>query len=105
MVYNKLVRDFIPYQLVSKGKAVLWKDAKQEEILPYLVMKLREESTELINAKSNDEIIEEMADLREVLDTIAKQFGIREDQIIACQNKKRAEKGGFTKFFILQKVD
>ena len=105
MIYNKLVRDLIPYQLVAKGKAVLWKDAKEEEILRYLAMKLREETTELINAKNNKEIIEEMADVREVLDTIAKQFGIKEDEVIACQNMKRSKKGGFTKFFILQKVD
>jgi hypothetical protein len=46
----------------------------------------------MVNSK---EILEELADLQEVLDQLAKDAGISKKQIAAAQKEKRSSNGGF----------
>lgn len=87
---EKLVRD-----LVSGNRT-----AKPPELPSLLANKILEEAQELSNAILNGDktdIVEGIADVREVTKTIARQFHIEEGQIIFRSDKKRKEKGGFTR--------
>lgn len=67
MFIEKLVRDKIP-EIVGSGACV--RTAKPKEIFGLLKEKLTEEVTELLEAQSSDEFIEELADIAEVVDAL-----------------------------------
>lgn len=100
--HEKLVRRHVPDQLRAKGETIETRIAEPGEMRGLLTAKLREEFDELLEALAvgaNDQIIEEMADVREVLDSLGEQrlFGhVR-------QSEKREEKGAFTN--IVMKLD
>jgi predicted house-cleaning noncanonical NTP pyrophosphatase (MazG superfamily) len=67
--------------------------------------KLREEVTELIAARTADAVIEEAADVVEVLTAIVAENGATLDSIIDVARRKRAERGGFDMRLSLNGVD
>ena len=72
-IYNKLVRDKIPKNIISmKGKKCNYKILNNDEYLKELDKKLFEEAHEFIEEHS----IEELADLMEVLFAIMKERNI-----------------------------
>lgn len=95
--YNKLVRDKIPEIIENKG--IICKTARlsQESFLDMLDTKLCEEVAEYQEDKS----MEEMADILEVMQSIAKARGYDWDEILKIQTKKREERGGFEEKILL----
>lgn len=94
--YRKLVRDKIPSHLESKGIPHEMHQADKEEYRSELIKKLNEEILEFSEAGE----IEELADILEVIDalkTLPEYEGV-----LAVQQKKREEKGGFTERFIVE---
>lgn len=65
-----------------------------EEYGVALRAKLQEEVSELLAAPP-EEVAEEMADVREVLDALCWFLGIDPGTVAALQTGKRAERGGF----------
>lgn len=102
--YNKLVRDHIPEIIKRQGKRVVFRELKGGELKKALKEKLVEETQELINAETYDQIIEEMADVLEVLETMCRRCGF--SMVIAkmAQRRKEGEKGGFLKGYFLESV-
>jgi predicted house-cleaning noncanonical NTP pyrophosphatase (MazG superfamily) len=94
--YNKLVRDKIPELLDSKGIVYEQRVASIEEYKTELIKKLQEEVTEFAEAGSP----EELADVLEVVDALKTLSDY--DNVIGLQEKKRVERGGFEKRFILK---
>lgn len=70
MTYNKLVRDNIPEIIKNDGKDCTTKILTTEEYRLELKRKLVEESTELLEARTNEDMIEELADIYEVIEAI-----------------------------------
>ncbi len=104
-IYNKLIRDKIP-EIIKKNKAVpkvLVLNAKQFKIA--LKEKLIEEAKELLAAKTNKEILNELADIFELLESIALNNNITMNQIKKQKEKKKKEQGGFDKKLFLKYVD
>ena len=95
--YNKLVRDKIPEILEAKNIKCTHTVLSDEAYLDCLDVKLFEEVTEYDMDKSK----EEMADILEVLMAIAKARGYEWSDIIAIQEKKREERGGFEQRILL----
>ena len=92
---NKLIRDYIP-QLISESENQL--KIEQLSDLEYqqaLRLKLVEEATEVKNAIDKEELIEEIADLYEVIDTIITFNNLNPQDILTKQQEKREQKGGF----------
>lgn len=46
-------------------------------------------------AKNRTALVEELADVFEVIDSLCAVNGISKDEILAAQSKKREERGGF----------
>lgn len=96
-VINKLVRDNIPNIIENNGEEVITRILGDDEYKKELCNKLLEESNEVINAKSSDETLEELADVLEVLKAIAELNNKNLEDIIEIAKRKKLERGGFKK--------
>jgi len=97
MKYNKLVRDKIPEYIKSKGGKVIIRIADDLEYWQKLKAKLLEEIKEF----NENEVIEEMADIQEVINAMCdyKKFG--KTKLESVRKKKAKERGRFKKKIIL----
>ncbi len=93
--YAKLVRDNIWRWHEECGHTVKGRKLQGAELRKKLSEKLHEEADEVSAAVSREELIEEIADVRQILDDLCTEEVISEDEIIAAQTKKSARKGGF----------
>lgn len=96
-IYNKIVRSKMPEIIEEKGNvpdfAILHNESTN--IVEKFKNKIMEEANELLNAKSSDEIIEEAADLYQViLDYISLKKYSKEDLEIV-RNSKVIKRGAF----------
>ena len=91
---NKLVRDKIPGIIRATGEEPITRKVVGLELRSALVDKLYEEVEEFRNAKSRREIMEELADIKEVVNALADTYdGVSSLEQIRLL--KRAERGGF----------
>lgn len=102
--FNKLVRDNIKDIIEKNGEITYTKVLDDEEYKKELNKKLLEEASEVINSKTKEELIEELADLSEVILAIAKSNDIIYEDIEKTREKKKEEKGGFDKKIFLIKT-
>ncbi len=100
MRYDKLVRDNIPEIIRGKGGKPVTHIADEAEYLEKLFAKLAEEVQEFTQEPS----VEEFADIREVLDAIAKLQAFDPAEVARVQAKKASERGGFEKRIILDEA-
>lgn len=94
---NKLVRDKIVDYMHNKGSKLYWYTLDDKEFLKQLKIKLLEEAHEVAQAANKNSMLEELADLTEVIQNLTKLFEITPKELTAFQKKKREEKGGFAK--------
>ncbi len=92
---NKLVRDKIVQIMQEHGSKLYHIKLEDKEFIKQLKIKLLEEASEVAHASSKNELLEEMADLLEVFQTLTQACEISPKEITAFQKKKREEKGGF----------
>lgn len=98
---EKLVRDKVPEILRSTGQAPEIRIASADELDLLLREKLVEEASELLESG----ILEELADILEV---IAKLLEIRNTSMRRLESlraRKRDERGGFDRGFVLHLTD
>ena len=103
MSYNKLVRDKIPDIIRSNGEEPITRILSEEEYKLELEKKLQEELNETLQATGSDRI-EELADMLEVMTSLAEVEGKTLDDIIATRNEKKEKRGGFQKRLYLSGV-
>lgn len=103
-IFNKLVRDKIPSKIENNGEIAITRVLDEEEYRKELYKKILEESDEVINAKSKEEILEELADVLEIIKSIAQLENKTLDDIIEIANQKRLKSGGFEKRLFLEKT-
>ena len=99
---EKLVRDKIPEIIAQKGEVAEVYVADDKAYAQKLLQKLREEADEVVAAVSRDEMVSELADVREVLEAIMNFFELSEKEVSEVQKKKKFERGGFEKRYILK---
>lgn len=102
--HNKLIRDRIPEIIRQAGREYEVQIISQSEYHQALLDKLIEEAQEAAQANS-DNLLEELADIYEVIDAILINLNIDKDLVLAKQKQKRQEKGGFTKKLRLSWTD
>lgn len=98
MKYNKLVRDKIPEHIKSNGGKPIIHIAGDKEYREKLKEKLLEEAKEFLKS----EMIEEMADIQEVIGAICAYKNFSKEMIEKTRKKKVKERGGFEKRIILE---
>ena len=102
---NKLVRDKIPGIIRDAGKVPYYhREKDKKKILKLLKNKLIEEAKEVRDATSSGEMIMELADVYEVLITLAKQYNVSIDFIKYLAKEKREKNGGFKENIVLHMV-
>jgi predicted house-cleaning noncanonical NTP pyrophosphatase (MazG superfamily) len=92
---NKLIRDKLPAMMQAQGLSVFTRRLDDLEFLARLKDKLVEEAGEAMAARSRAELIDELADLREVMLALAEASGIADSEVEARRLYKRQERGGF----------
>lgn len=93
--YPKLIRDRIPEIIHANGEEVETRTLEDNEFLRFLLKKVVEEARELANTTNESDLLEEIADVREVIDAMLEFKGVSADQITAVQDAKRHKRGGF----------
>ena len=120
IVHKKLVRDNIPSIIAAEGKTVKYRSlTDDQEFSNELLEKIGEETHELYYAlvdfftaktknnvdEDNTAVKEELADLFEVLYTIAELVGIDDIDLAAAIDNKVSNKGSFSKRYFLEEVE
>ena len=95
--YHKAIRDRIPEIIEKSGHTCDVKTLSDEEFLVEIEKKLSEEVLEY----QNDKNPEELADILEVIYSIAKLKGISKKELESIRIKKEKERGGFEKNLFL----
>lgn len=96
--YNKLVRDKIPEIIEASGSRPIVRKLGPQEYIAELIKKLREESDEV----AADPVLEELADVQEVLDALTVTLGHSLEEREAVRAQKAAERGGFEERIFLE---
>lgn len=110
MKYNKLVRDNIPEIIVSDPNVTGIKTKKiknSDELLRFVANKINEEADELAEAilEGNElNIIEELADLRCIMNKAQQLFDITNKDVNDAYKEKAQKKGEFNTDTVLISV-
>ena len=90
--YDKAIRDKIPDIIKKSGTSYNVKKLSDDEFLPELEKKLREEVEEYLESKS----VEELADAIEVIYRIAELKGISNEKLEMLREEKASKRGKFS---------
>lgn len=97
----KLVRDYIPDQIVKNNLSAIYSFTDEKNLKLYLERKLVEEVTEYLESNSP----EELADILEVVFALAKTKEVSEKQLMKIRKNKRKKNGSFKNGIILKQID
>jgi predicted house-cleaning noncanonical NTP pyrophosphatase (MazG superfamily) len=103
--YPKLIRDKIPELVKQEGIVPsIRKIQNDEEFLEYILKKIVEEAQELSEAKTDSNILEEIADVYEIINALKQLKNLSDADIEAVQTQKRQKRGGFDERIIMLKT-
>ena len=102
--YNKLVRDNIPRIIHNAGKVCDCEVLDDKQYKVELRRKLVEEALELSKSESKKDMIEELADVFELLDYILIEEKIDILEVKKRRIQKNMDKGGFDDKLYLKSV-
>jgi len=99
---EKLIRDKMAEIVFhQRGELLDIRVANDDEFLNFLKQKIVEESSEVLNAQTNEQLIEELADVMEVIKAIAMSRNIV-DEMFERIDTKYQECGAFDRKIILK---
>ncbi len=103
-IYNKLIRDRIDEVIENDGKIAHTRILDEAEYKTELKKKLKEEAEELLDASEAD-VLNELADVVEVLEHIMDAYGISAEILRESQRDKALSKGKFARRLFLISVE
>ena len=92
---QKLIRDRLPAIMRAQGLQVFDRRLNDAEFIVALKDKLLEEAQEVGAATSQVDLIDELADVMEVIAALADASGVPLQAVEERRQAKRAERGGF----------
>ena len=98
----KLVRDKIPAIIRAEGREPVIRVITGEKLTEALNAKFLEEYDEFLAASQPNDRFAELADLLEVVISMAAHLGMSEADLLALCYKKRAARGGFAEGFFFE---
>lgn len=104
IVYNKLIRDKIVDIIEKDGKKAIVSTLNDEQYKIELLKKLLEEANEVANSSNSNEMLEELADVLEVVRYLAKINGKELNDIVAIADEKKEKREGFDDKVFLEKT-
>jgi predicted house-cleaning noncanonical NTP pyrophosphatase (MazG superfamily)/alkylation response protein AidB-like acyl-CoA dehydrogenase len=102
--YQKLIRDKIPQIINSNNRKCQVKKLSNSEYKEALKHKLIEESQEVLTANKNN-LLEEIADVYEVIDALIKVYKLEKKDIIKVQKHKGKLRGKFNEKLLLISIE
>ncbi|MCL2281029.1 nucleoside triphosphate pyrophosphohydrolase [Candidatus Saccharibacteria bacterium] len=104
--YKKLVRDKIPEIIRADGKIPKTRILENDDEFSQEVdAKICEEAAELATAQTREEVLKELADLKQISLEKATSFKITEKEIEIERAARENSRGGFDKRIFLIEVD
>lgn len=100
-IYNKLVRDKIPDLIKKNGESCKVEILEQEAFIVALKKKLQEEVDEYLTSQHEEEAIEELADILEIIHSLAQTHHQTMNEVEKVRQIKYKERGGFNKKYYL----
>jgi predicted house-cleaning noncanonical NTP pyrophosphatase (MazG superfamily) len=79
--FNKLIRSNLPERMKKEGVALFGHHLTDEEFAKELKNKLVEEASEVRDTESREDLIKELADVMEVIETLSSLHGITKEEI------------------------
>jgi predicted house-cleaning noncanonical NTP pyrophosphatase (MazG superfamily) len=92
---DKLIRKKFLETLSLLGQNFNEKTLNAEAYIPYIKEKLVEESQEVMNSQNATELMEELADVLEVIHAFCNAYGFNFEYIDSLRLCKKEERGGF----------
>jgi len=103
VIFNKLVRDKIPQIIEESGEICEFTRLDQETFAVELKKKLQEEVVEYLASSNDESAIEELADVLEVVHSLAKTHNVSMEEVEKIRQKKLEVRGGFdAKYFLIR---
>lgn len=96
----KLIRNKIPEIAEESGQVMNVQGAHSYTHWWWLLRKLCEEIEELIDAVDEDDILDEMADVYQVIKSMAERMHLNIEEVAKAAKLKAAEKGDFSYMLI-----
>lgn len=103
-IYGKLVRDNVPKLIQCSGREYEVSILDNENFLGELRRKLIEESKEVVSSETKEEMINELADVCEIVEKLMDVYGISQKELDEKKEIKRQTNGGFDKQLFLISV-
>lgn len=104
-IYNKLVRDNIIDIILEDNEVPNYRILNDNDFIIALKEKFIEESEEIVEAKTKDDVINELADILELVDSLSEQYNISEEELKNKKEDKKIKRGGFNKKIFLEYSD
>ena len=104
-IYNKLVRDHIPKIIEKSGKKFTSRLLTDEEYILDINKKMHEELAEYEAATTNEDAIEELADLLELIHAAAAVYDTSFEELEKVREDKAKKRGGFDERIFLIEVE
>lgn len=101
---KKLVRDKVADIVAEQGRKPMSRQLENEEFISELKKKLAEETAELPGTKPED-ILDELADIQEVLNVLLSVLGISREDLDRARETKNNKVGDFDKRIFLETVE
>ena len=92
---NKLWRDKAIPKLENMGSKIHWEELNADRFAEELKVKLLEEANEVCGAKTKEALLEELADVLEVMTSFCELHGVTLQDVLAIRDRKHRERGGF----------
>ena len=104
-IYNKLVRDGIPAIIEAGNKKYIMNVLESDQHEVEIKRKLDEELKEYQEASSDEEAVEELADLLELIYAVLPLHNSSIEDLEKVRLAKREKRGGFDKGYYLIEVE
>lgn len=101
--FNKLVRDGIVEEIKGEGRIVTYVPLKGKELEDAFMNKIEEECQEVINYRDEDNLVEELGDLLDVIESFIRLKDLKDD-VKDAREKKLKKYGTYDKGIKLHKA-
>lgn len=105
ITYNKLIRDRIPEIITADNAVPKISILSDSQFTLALKQKVVEEAMELLETKTKEDVLGELADILELVDTILLDHDISKEEVEEKKISKMNKRGGFTERLFLEYVD
>lgn len=92
--FGKLVRDKIVEGIIAGGGVPKWKTLSGKAYTHELKKKISEEASEIVDA-SDGELLDELADIQEIIDNLLSAIGKSKKELSKAQEVKNQKRGSF----------